>query len=158
MSIVSKLMFTMVTPLPWSFIRQTDRQLPLSIHVTAHVHTYQTLLLKFKKKTPKKRLMFHEFFSLVHLVKIPHRWTWHWLSLYRFLLWTALSTSAEAVVMVPCCPGALGQQHHGVVWVGTGFTVRVTWLVNSKPKLLFSAQGLIFLTFFFSLQRRSVLL
>lgn len=46
-------MFTMVTPFPWSFIRQTDRQLPLSIHVTAHVHTYQTLLLKLKKK--KKR-------------------------------------------------------------------------------------------------------
>lgn len=51
--------------------------------------------------------------------------------------------------MLPCCPGALGQQHHSVVSVGTGFTVRVTWLVNSKPKLLFSAQASFFSTFFF---------
>lgn len=101
-------------------------------------------------------LMFHEFISLVHSVKTPHRWTWPWLclccvSLYRFLLWTALSTSAVAIVMLPCCPGALGQRHHGVVSVGAGFTVRVPWLANSKPKLLFSAQASFFSTFFFFL-------
>lgn len=75
------------------------------------------------------------------------------MSLYGFLLWTALSTSAVAVVMLPCCPGVLGQRHHGVVSGGTGFIARVTWLVNSKPKLPFSAQGLIFLNFPFLKQQ-----
>lgn len=127
--------------------RQTD-----SFHVNTHVPAYQILLLKstpphpHKKKISKESLdVSWEVTSLVYSVETPPRWTWHrlclcFMSVDRFLLWTtylvcAGSSSSDALR----CTGALGQGHHCVVSVSTGLTVRVTCLVKSRPKLLFSA-------------------
>lgn len=61
-----------------------------------------------------------------------------------------MSTSAVAVVMLPCFPGAVGQRHHGVVWGWGEYWIHCESHLAGKPQAqtpLFSP-GLIFLNFF----------